>query len=145
MAYNSAYKGSQVDSAVGAVLEKESTWDGKQDALTFDTIPTQDSQNPVTSDGIATALDDKANKSTSFSVTLTVSGWSNSSQTVSNAELIANGYSYVVSPDPDSYDEYTSCIVRADDVTYDGSITFYCAETPSTNLTVNILKIEVEN
>lgn len=34
MAYNSAYKGSQVDSAVGAVLQKEKTWDGKQDKLT---------------------------------------------------------------------------------------------------------------
>lgn len=34
MAYNSAYKGSQVDSAVGAVLQKEKTWDNKQDKLT---------------------------------------------------------------------------------------------------------------
>ena len=33
MAYNSAYTGSQVDEAVGAVREKESTWDGKQDKL----------------------------------------------------------------------------------------------------------------
>lgn len=34
MAYNSAYTGLQVDAAVGAVQNKESTWDGKQDRLT---------------------------------------------------------------------------------------------------------------
>ena len=33
MAYNSAYTGSQIDQAVGAVREKESTWDSKQDEL----------------------------------------------------------------------------------------------------------------
>lgn len=34
MAYNSAYTGPQIDAAVGAVQNKESTWDGKQDKLT---------------------------------------------------------------------------------------------------------------
>lgn len=34
MAYNSAYKGSEIDAAVSAVRQKESTWDDKQDALT---------------------------------------------------------------------------------------------------------------
>lgn len=34
MAYNSSHTGAQIDSAVGAVIEKESTWDGKQDKLT---------------------------------------------------------------------------------------------------------------
>ena len=33
MAYNSAYTGAQVDAAVGAVRNKETTWDGKQNAL----------------------------------------------------------------------------------------------------------------
>ena len=30
MAYNSSHTGAQIDSAVGTVIEKESTWDGKQ-------------------------------------------------------------------------------------------------------------------
>ena len=34
MAYNSAYTGSQVDAAVGAVRQKETKWDNKQDELT---------------------------------------------------------------------------------------------------------------
>ena len=33
MAYNSAYKGSEIDAAVGAVKNKETVWDAKQDAL----------------------------------------------------------------------------------------------------------------
>ena len=32
--YNSSYTGTQIDSAVGSVLNKESTWDGKQNKLT---------------------------------------------------------------------------------------------------------------
>ena len=36
--------------------EKE-TWNAKQDTLTFDTVPTANSNNPVTSDGIKTAID----------------------------------------------------------------------------------------
>ena len=35
----------------------------KQDALTFDTTPTENSTNPVTSGGVKTALDGKANAS----------------------------------------------------------------------------------
>ncbi len=33
MAYNSSHTGAQIDSAVGTVIEKESTWDGKQDKI----------------------------------------------------------------------------------------------------------------
>lgn len=36
-----------------AIEDQESTWDNKQDALTFDTTPSSGSTNPVTSDGIA--------------------------------------------------------------------------------------------
>lgn len=32
--YNSSYTGTQIDAAVGAVINKESSWDGKQDKLT---------------------------------------------------------------------------------------------------------------
>ena len=36
-------------------------WNGKQDKLTFDTAPTANSTNPVTSGGVKTELDKKAN------------------------------------------------------------------------------------
>ena len=40
----------------------------KQDALTFDTVPTASSSNPVTSDGIKTALDGKVDVITQVSL-----------------------------------------------------------------------------
>lgn len=47
---------------------EKQTWNGKQDALTFDTAPTQNSTNPVTSGGVHTALagklDDKVTHTT---------------------------------------------------------------------------------
>ena len=52
--YNSAYKGSQIDSAVGTVLNKGQTWDSKQDKVTglpgqiagFDDEGNMEAQNP---------------------------------------------------------------------------------------------------
>ena len=52
MAYNSAYTGSQVDAAVGAVRQKETIWDGKQDELTG----TEDQLVGFNSSGEATAV-----------------------------------------------------------------------------------------
>lgn len=45
------------DSTHRAVTDAEkSTWNGKQDALTFDSAPTSDSTNPVTSGGVYTPM-----------------------------------------------------------------------------------------
>lgn len=52
MAYNSAYTGSQVDAAVGAVRQKETKWDNKQDELTG----TKDQLVGFNSAGEATAV-----------------------------------------------------------------------------------------
>ena len=52
MAYNSAYTGSQVDAAVGAVRQKETKWDNKQDELTG----TEDQLVGFNSAGEATAV-----------------------------------------------------------------------------------------
>lgn len=38
---------------------EKQTWNGKQDALTFDSAPTENSTNPVTSGGVYTALSNK--------------------------------------------------------------------------------------
>lgn len=43
------------------ILDLENAIAAKQDALTFDTTPTEGSTNPVTSGGVKTALDGKAN------------------------------------------------------------------------------------
>lgn len=52
----------------GLTSQKVTSWDNKQGALTFDTVPTAGSSNPVTSGGIKTALDGKANSSHSHSI-----------------------------------------------------------------------------
>lgn len=49
--------------AISDITNLQSTLDGKQAKLTFDTTPTASSTNPVTSGGIKTALDAKANSS----------------------------------------------------------------------------------
>lgn len=77
----------------------------------------------------------------SFTVTLTVAGWSNNAQTVSNSNFETSGYAYIVSPVSGSFTDYGTAQIYADDVTTSGQMTFHCAETPSTALTVNITRV----
>lgn len=78
---------------------------------------------------------------TSFTVTLASASWSSNAQTVSNANFIASGYAYIVSPASASFSDYGNAQIYADDVTTDGSMTFHCTSAPSTNLTVNIARV----
>lgn len=50
---------------------EKQTWNGKQDALTFDNAPTQNSTNPVTSGGVHTALAGKLDDKTTH---MTING-----------------------------------------------------------------------
>lgn len=79
-----------------------------------------------------------------ISLTLPAGGWVDGSQTVKNAALVASGYAYVTAAAPESFEAYTSCMMRADDVTVDGQITFRCGQTPNADLAVCVLKIKVE-
>lgn len=89
MAYNSSHTGKQIDAAVGAVIEKEKTWDGKQNKLT----PETDYATP----GQVNALKTKAHK-----VSLTVAGWDSSTkqQTVSVADVVADEKAQLILPMP---------------------------------------------
>ena len=84
----------------------------------------------------AVAADFKA-----FTVTLLSSGWSSNAQTVSDAKFIASGYSYIVSPASSSFAAYGEAQIYADDVSTDGSMTFHCDSVPSSNLTVNVVRV----
>lgn len=77
----------------------------------------------------------------SFTVTLTVAGWSNNAQTVSNSNFVTSGYAYIVSPASGSFADYGAAQIYADDVTTAGRMTFHCADAPSTALTVNIARV----
>lgn len=52
------------DGSIHVTAAEKESWSGKQDALTFDSAPTSGSTNPVTSGGVHTALNAKANAST---------------------------------------------------------------------------------
>ena len=85
---------------------------------------------------------EKSGKALSFAVTLTAAGWSGSAQTVSSANFAASGYAYTVAPAGGSFAAYASAVIYADDVTAAGELTFHCGETPTEDLTVNILRTE---
>lgn len=78
---------------------------------------------------------------TSFTVTLASASWSSNAQTVSDAKFIASGYAYIVSPSSASFSDYGNAQIYADDVTTDGSMTFHCTDVPSSNLTVNVVRV----
>lgn len=89
-----------------------------------------------------TSWNGKSGKADSFTVTLTAAGWSAGAQTVSDSRFITSGYAYTVCPAGDSFAGYTEAVIYADDVTTAGKMTFHCGETPTKNLTVNILRTE---
>ena len=61
-------------------------------------------------------------------------------QTVSNVNFIATGFSYVVSPDSSSFNGYANSVIYAENVTTNGQMIFHCSEIPENNLTVNIIR-----
>ena len=76
-----------------------------------------------------------------FTVTLDDASWSNNAQTVSNASFLASGYGYIVTPASASFADYAAAVIYADNVTTDGSMTFHCSTAPSSDLTVNIIRV----
>jgi len=78
--------------------------------------------------------------SLAFTVTLTAAGWSSNAQTISNANFIASGFAYIVTPAGTSIKNYGAAEIYADNVTVAGQMTFHCTTVPSSDLTVNILR-----
>ena len=77
MAYNSKYKGSEIDEALGAVIEKETTWDKKQDAITGEpgqVVVIGDDGTPVPQDAGGGSGSGDGTTATNVSYDNTVSG-----------------------------------------------------------------------
>lgn len=82
---------------------------------------------------------------TGITVTLPAENWSGRAQTVQDESLLANGnYWYIVCADADCFMAASENGVKADNITIDGQITFRCEITPVENLTIYILRLEVE-
>ena len=92
-------------------------------------------------DGLDTALQNKADKSVAFTVSLTAAGWADNAQTISNAKFLSAGYAYTVAPASGSFADYADAMVYADDVTADGQMVFHCDSAPTADLTVNIVRM----
>lgn len=92
-------------------------------------------------DGLDTALQNKADKSVAFTVTLTAAGWADNAQTISNANFLSAGYAYTVAPVSGSFADYADAMVYADDVTTNGQMVFHCDSVPTADLTVNIIRM----
>lgn len=78
-------------------------------------------------------------------VTLPAANWSGRAQTVQHESLLANeNYWYFICGDADCFMDCCDTGIKADNITVDGQVTFHCEITPETDLTVNILRLEVE-
>lgn len=86
-----------------------------------------------------------------FSVELITGEWEDdtedntiSYQDVSNENFLIEGYSYLVSPAQEFYNNYIDASIRAFDVNTEGVIRFVCLKKtkPQKNITVDVLRIE---
>ena len=79
--------------------------------------------------------------SASTTITLSANSWSNYTQTITNPFFQNYNANYIVSPSSSSFAEYCECGIYADDVTNLFSITFHCETVPSSDITVNVIRV----
>ena len=91
--------------------------------------------------GLDIALQNKADKSVAFTVTLTSAGWADNAQTISDSKFVSSGFAYTVAPASSSFTDYAEAMIYADDVTVDGQMVFHCDSAPTADLTVNIVRM----
>lgn len=73
----------------------------------------------------------------STSVSLGASNWSSMTQAVTVGNITTNS-SIIITPAPESHDSYGEAGVYCSEQS-DGTLTFVCNETPTVDLTVNVL------
>lgn len=115
--YNSAHTGEQIDSAVTSVLNNEESWSGKSE------------------------------KGETTTLVLLVDGWDETmkTQTLTDPLLKASAaYRYLVGASTSELNAFSTAGIRADDITMNGEITFHCEVVPETDLTVEIIRMEVK-
>lgn len=92
------------------------------------------------------AYADAAAKPAELTAALGVNAWTKQSdgsfcQSAGVAGLAASGYSYIVSPEPDSFNEYGGSGVYMDEVTAADTAVFHAQAIPQQVLNVRILKL----
>lgn len=115
--YNSAHTGEQIDNAVTSVLNNGESWSGKSE------------------------------KGETTTLVLSVDGWDETmkTQTLTDPLLKASAaYRYLVGASTSELNAFSTAGIRADDITADKEITFHCEVVPETDLTVEIIRMEVK-
>lgn len=80
-----------------------------------------------------------------ITVTLPAEDWSGRAQTVEDESLLASDkYWYIVCADADCFMAASETGVKAGNITTSGQITFQCEITPMEDLTIYILRLEVD-
>lgn len=86
-----------------------------------------------------------AMKNLEFEVTIPLSGWADSRQSILDPRFKAIGYSYIVAAADRVFGEYNLCGVRALDVTEEGVMAFTYANKPTQDLYAKIMRSEVRH
>lgn len=79
-------------------------------------------------------------KITTATASLTSTGWSSNSKTVSVTGVTASN-SVLVTPAPASIDDYANCGIKCT-AQAAGTLTFSCTTVPSSTITVNVMIID---
>lgn len=80
-----------------------------------------------------------------ITVALPAGNWSDRAQTVQDESLLADSnYWYFVCADADCLMAASETGVKADNITTNGQVTFRCEVTPTEDLIIYILRLEVE-
>ena len=108
-------------------------------SIDIDSKLSDTSENPVQNKVIKAELDKKANTVETATVTLSADSWIGNEQTVS-ASIVTSDCVVMISPVPSSQDEYSFCGIKCTSPS-DGSLSFICSSTPSSNIDVNVVTI----
>lgn len=77
----------------------------------------------------------------SFTITLPAGTWTNDKYTANNANFIAEGYAYHVSPAYSSIEDFVAAEIYAEDVLTDGRMIFHCTNSPENSIVMNIVRM----
>ncbi len=118
--------------------DAKNTINGKQDELTFDSTPTASSTNPVTSDGIKTALDTKQPEHITGSANIASSSWNSSNVATATIQGVTSSNTIIVTPAPSSFLDWSDCGIRCT-AQSTNQITLTARSKPSSTVTVQVL------
>lgn len=116
--YNSRHTGEQIDDAVSSVRNNEKSWG------------------------------DKAEKGETATLVLHKENWDGTqkTQTLTDPLFVASSaYRYLVGSATADSTAYSNAGIRAEDITTTGQITFHCEMPPEADLTVEIVRLEVNH